>query len=127
MHWSQAEPILFNKKLKEHNLLSDEYKLPWYDLLIIFKDESQPVLIKENFSFGLKNIIKKLNEYNQINLKWPDLDDGLLSSFIANDIYNSDNNNKNKEMVDIVEYNYIDCLALHKIISWMRDFINQKN
>ena len=123
IHWSHAEPVLFNKKIKYYNLSNEMLKLPWYDLLLIFKDNNTPILFKENFSFGLKNVIKKLNEFHEIELNWNELDDGLLSSFIAKDIFNNKEKDMNKEMIEIVEYNYIDCLALYKIITWMRDYI----
>lgn len=124
IHWSSAEPILFNKKLKEYNLdLNEEYILPWYDLLKIFTYENYPIVIKENFSYGLKSVVKKLNEYKYLNLEWTDLDDGLLSSFIARDIYKNNVINKNEQMIDIVEYNYLDCLALNKILICLREYI----
>jgi len=124
IHWSYAEPILYNKKMITYNLREDKkYKLPWYDLLKIYKHEDNPIILKECFSFGLKEIVKKLNEYNFIELSWPELDDGLLSSFIANDIYNNKINEKDINIIKIVEYNYIDCIAIHKILIWMRSLL----
>lgn len=127
IHWSNAEPIIFNKKILDYKL-EFKYKLPWYDLLDIFKDSSNPIIIKECFGFGLKEIVNKLNEYSYIKIKWSDLDDGLLSSFIARDIY--DNNlikpsteTDSLSMIDIVEYNYIDCRALYELILWMRSYV----
>ena len=127
-HWSCAEPIIFNKKIKEYNLDKNEYDFDWYDLLKIFKYEEYPIIFKECFSFGLKEIIKKMNKYELINLSWSDLDDGLLSSFIARDIYvgnnldmqNDQNDQINTTMYDIIEYNYIDCKALYLLLNWMR-------
>lgn len=133
IHWSGAEPILFNKKIKEYGLNNDDYKLSWYDLLNVFKFKSYPIIIKECFGFGLKNVVRKLNEYGEINIQWSDLDDGLLSSFIARDIYTqnsnlSTNNNKvdietNKNMYDIIKYNLIDCKAMLVLINWMRNSV----
>jgi hypothetical protein len=121
MHWSCAEPIIFNKKINEYNLNKSEYDLNWYDLLKVFKYPDHPIIIKECFGFGLKEIIKKLNDHNEINLTWSDLDDGLLSSFIAKDIYDNINiTNPNSNMFDIIEYNYIDCKALFELLQWMR-------
>ena len=120
-HWSGAEPILFNKKIEEYKLNNKDYWFNWYDLLKIFKHDRYPIIIKECFGFGLKEIIKKLNQYGLIKLSWSDLDDGLLSSFIARDIYIKNNgNNINNDMYYIIEYNYIDCKALHYILEWMR-------
>lgn len=122
-HWSGAEPIIFNKKISEHNFPVDKYRLNWFDLLQVFKYDNYPIIVKECFGFGLKEIAKKLNEFKQINLSWSELDDGLLSSFIARDIYIGINLNSNNEMYNIIEYNYIDCKALFKILEWMRKTI----
>ncbi len=127
IHWSNAEPVLFKKKLIEYNLKDFEYNLPWYDLLDIFKNEENPIVIKGCFGFGLKEIVKKLNELKLIEIKWPELDDGLLSSFKAKEIYSDDieyldDIDKIVNMINIVEYNYIDCLALYKILEWMRNY-----
>ena len=123
IHWSNAEPLLFNKKINEYELFNDNINFDWYDLLKIFKHDKYPIIIKECFSFGLKEIIRKLNEYKLINLSWSDLDDGLLSSFIAREIYLSEKINKNVEMINIAEYNFIDCKAVYTILEWMRENI----
>ena len=123
-HWSCAEPSMFNKKILEYNLDKIKFNLNWYDLLKIFKYDKSPIIIKECFSFSLKEIIKKMNYYNLINLSWSDLDDGLLSSFIARDIYIGLENAPNSKMFNIIEYNYIDCKALYLLINWMRTTIN---
>ena len=129
IHWSGAEPILFNKKIKEYNLNNDEFNLNWYDLLNVFKFKSYPIIIKECFGFGLKNVVRKLNEYGEIKIKWSDLDDGLLSSFIAREIYTSNSVSTNdfepnKNMYDIIKYNLIDCKAMWVLLNWMRKCIN---
>jgi hypothetical protein len=120
IHWSSAEPIIINKKINEYQLNKTEFKLNWYDLLNVFKYQENPIIIKECFGFGLKNIVKKLNQLSEINIDWSDLDDGLLSSFIARDIYDNKNNNSNKNMYDIIKYNLIDCKAMLILIEWMR-------
>ncbi len=119
-HWSGAEQIIFNKKIQEYNLDVKKFNLNWFDLLKVFKHDKYPIVIKECFGFGLKEIIKKLNNYGLINLSWSDLDDGLLSSFIARDIYTGINLKHNNDMYFIIEYNYIDCKALHLLLEWMR-------
>lgn len=125
IHWSGAEPILFNKKINEYKLDIDEYKLNWYDLLKVFKYPEYPIIIKECFGFGLKAIIKKLNELGEINIVWPELDDGLLSSFIARDIYLSKCYDSDKQMYGIIKYNWIDCKAMWVLIQWMRNSVSK--
>ncbi len=124
IHWSSAEPIMFNKKIKEYGLFDDKYNLPWYDLLSVFKYDESPIIIKECFGFGLKEIVKKLNDHKLIKLVWPELDDGLLSSFVAKNIYKNkiEIQEKNKNMIEIVEYNYIDCLAISILLDFIRNY-----
>lgn len=126
IHWSGAEPILFNKKIAEYQVDLDEYKLNWYDLLKVFKHPEYPIIIKECFGFGLKSIVKKLNELKEINIYWSELDDGLLSSFIARDIYYSKSKEPDKQMYEIVKYNWIDCKAMWVLIQWMRNRVSKK-
>lgn len=128
IHWSGAEPILYNKKINEYGLDKQEYNLNWYDLLKIFKNPQYPIIIKNCFGFGLKQIIKKLYEYKEIDIYWPDLDDGLLSSFIARDIYLNECEHENEQMFEIIKYNFIDCKAMVVLIEWMRKSVkNFKN
>lgn len=126
IHWSGAEPILFNKKIAEYQLDLDEYKLNWYDLLKVFKHPQYPIIIKECFGFGLKAVVRKLNELCEIDITWPELDDGLLSSFIARDIYLSKCEEHDKQMYEIVKYNWIDCKAMWVLIEWMRNCVSKK-
>ena len=118
IHWSHAEPSVFRTKLTEYNI---NINLPWFDLLNVFKNPQYPIIIKECHSFGLKSIINKLNEYKFIDLKWNELDDGLLSAFIANDIYKGIEDSD--KLIEIIEYNYIDCYALHLLINFIRNYV----
>jgi transcription antitermination factor NusG len=126
IHWSWAEPCLFAKKLAKYNMNTVFNTLPWFDLMEVFKNSQYPITIKNCFSFSLKEITKALNGHGLINLEWSDLDDGLLSAFIARDIYKNFSLNKNlnnSNMEDIVEYNYIDCKALYLILDYIRNYI----
>ena len=118
IHWSHAEPSILKTKLIEYNI---NINLPWFDLLEVFKNSEYPIIIKECHSFGLKSIISKLNEYKFVDLKWNELDDGLLSSFIAHDIYKGIKDSDN--MIEIIKYNYIDCYALHILLNFIRNYI----
>lgn len=122
IHWSGAEPIIYNKKINEYGVDKNKYKLNWYDLLNVFKYPKYPIVIKECFSFGLKNVVRKLNELGEIKIEWEYLDDGLLSSFIAKEIYTNPNSNLdvNKNIYEIIKYNLIDCKAMLELIKWMR-------
>jgi len=124
-HWSHAEPCLFLKKLVKYNLNTAFNTLPWTDLMEVFKHPNYPIIIKNCFSFSLKDVAKTLNSHKLIDLEWPELDDGLLSAFKTRDIYknNQDNvNTNNKNMEEIVEYNFIDCKALYLLLNFIRNF-----
>ena len=96
----------------------------WYDLLDVFKHRENPIIIKECFGFGLKEVITKLNEYDFIDIRWDKLNDGLLSMFIAADIYNNKYDKKisNEKMKELVEYNEIDCKTLQILLKFIREF-----
>ena len=124
-HWSHAEPSLFLKKLVKYNLNTTFNTLPWTDLMEVFKHPNYPIIIKNCFSFSLKDVAKTLNSHKLIDLEWPELDDGLLSAFIAKDIYKNNQGNlntNNKNMEEIVEYNFIDCKALYLLLNFIRTF-----
>lgn len=126
IHWSWAEPSLFLKKLVKYDINIINNTLPWFDLMEVFKYSENPIIIKDCFSFSLKDITKTMNFHKLIDLEWPDLDDGLLSAFIAKDIYNNDSKNiklNNQNMEDIIEYNFIDCKALYLILEYLRNMI----
>ncbi len=133
-HWSHIERTLFKKKTNLLCLSSEKYNLPWFDLLMVFRDKQNPIIIKNCISFKLKDIIKKLNEYNLLSLKWDDLDDGLLSSYKAHDIYENTVspfdymqditiNAKISELNSIIKYNEIDCKAVLLLLQLIRAYV----
>jgi hypothetical protein len=130
-HWSHIERTLFKKKINLLCLNDEKYNLPWFDLLMVFRDNKNPIIIKNCISFKLKDIIKKLNEYNLLSLKWDDLDDGLLSSYKAHSIYECSIspfdymqditiNSKISELNAIIKYNEIDCKAVSLLLQLIR-------
>lgn len=116
IHWSNAEKTIMDKKLKEHNI---NYVFPWYDLLKVFKCNKNPIVVKDAYNFSLKEITKALNKHKLVDIKWSDIDDGLLSAQMAKDIYN----NKlewAENMDNIVHYNQIDCKAMYELLTLIR-------
>jgi hypothetical protein len=123
IHWSNFEERVFSSKIEKYSLNKKRFTLNWYDLCNVFKYTDSPILIKKCWNFKLKDITNKMCEYNFIDLKWPDLEDGLLSSFMAKDIYeNNDKHNKNNFIIDITEYNYIDCKTMYNILNFIRNY-----
>ena len=129
-HWSHIERTLFKKKINLLCLDDKKYNLPWFDLLMVFRNRENPIIIKNCISFKLKDIVKKLNEYNLLSLKWDDLDDGLLSSYKAHDIYeipismhDITMNSKIRELDSIIKYNEIDCKAVSLLLQLIRTYV----
>lgn len=133
-HWSHIERTLFKKKINLLCLNDKKYNLPWFDLLMVFRNKENPIIIKNCISFKLKDIIKKLNEYDLLSLKWDDLDDGLLSSYKAHDIYenqispfdymhNITVNFKKCELDSIIKYNEIDCKAVSLLLQLIHQYV----
>jgi len=118
IHWSNAEPSIINKKIKEYNITFNDFK--WFDLLKVFKYKNSPIVIKDAFNFSLKEITKALNKNKLLNLEWCDLDDGLTSLLIARDIYTG-KLNFNENMKQIIDYNEIDCKAMFELLQLIRN------
>ena len=125
IHWSSAEPSLFNSKIIYYNINNRLYNLPWFDLLKVFNNRDNPILLKDCFNFKLKSIVKNMVKQEYFNIEWSDLEDGLISSFIAKDIYLDNITDvciKNSKMKEIIEYNNIDCQVLYKILFFIRQY-----
>ena len=136
-HYSHAEPVQYNKLLDKignfEDLKINKYinkykdKLPWFDVHRILKgDFLNPILIKECFgNYALKVVCKALYNLGYIDLKWPDLDCGITSMFIArNEIYNINKNinNAHEQMKRIIEYNEVDCKSVYKLLECIRKY-----
>lgn len=132
-HYSHAEPVEYNKLLDKignfEDLKINKYKdkLPWFDVHRILKgDFLNPILVKECFgNYGLKVVCKALYNLGYIDLKWPDLDCGITSMFIARDeIYNINKNiyNAHEQMKRIIEYNEVDCKSVYKLLECIRKY-----
>ena len=123
-HWSHIERTLFKKKVELLKINDPLYNLPWFDLIEVFRDKINPIIVKDCISFKLKDIVKKLNEYNLLSLKWDDIDDGLLSSYKAYSIYENSNENEygNNTIMSIVNYNEIDCKAVYLLLLLIRTY-----
>ena len=124
-HWSSAEKIIYNKKVNEYNFLEEKYELPWFDLLNVFRNYENPIIIKDCHSYSLKSVVNKLNEYKMLDIKWNELNDGYLSAIMAKNLYlgYEEELRKNKLLNEIILYNEVDCKAIYSLL----DFIRIKN
>ena len=120
IHWSKAETIIFYKKTKKYKI--KDCNIPWFDLLEVFRNKENPIVIKNCFGFGLKTIVNSLYNLKLIDFKWLDMDDGFLAMFIARDVYNNiySKDETNEKIQSLCKYNEIDCFALFKLLDFIR-------
>jgi hypothetical protein len=118
IHWYNAEPIMYNKAAKQFDLKEKTF----LDLYKIFIEE--PIVVKGSKSFKLKDIAKAMYNNKLIKTTWEEnnkCDNGLNAMILANDIYEQSDNVKLTDMLDIVNYNEIDCKVLYEIITYLRE------
>jgi len=116
-HWSNAEPIIYKKLLKRHNIINN---IKWFDLLKFFK--KNVILIKDCFNFSLKTIVSKMNKYKLIKLNYDNsISSGLDAMIQAHDLYKNNNLILEKDLNDIINYNKLDCSTLYQILDYLRN------
>ena len=120
-HWGHAEKTYLNNMKKKY----PDIKFPniiLIDLLHFFRDE--PIIIKDCFNFGLKNIGKALYKHKYITTTWSDTDNGLDAMIKFKEICEKKDTNiplkRYTEIKDIIHYNQVDCLVLMEILQFLR-------
>ena len=127
-HWGNAEPSIFNSIVDKYHIDKELINnIQWNDMITMFKRE--PFVIKNVFSFGLKEICKQLYSLGLISHIWDDNDiDGKTTLvYIANEIKMSlpnDSFTSNKLVQSIIYYNRIDCLVLFDILQFFKSITN---
>lgn len=121
-HWSKAEPIVLNKFWIHHQLPNQMTNLNFVDILDIFQNE--PIIIKDTFSFSLKEISKSLYNLGMIETIWKEskILNGKNALFYAWNYYNSSIKDETI-MEQIIEYNYVDCKVMQEIMNFLRSRI----
>jgi len=129
-HWSNAEPVFFEKMLERHwDYLEEEEKeiidkIEFNDILSIFK--YQPIVIKGAFDFGLKNIARAMYNNGMIKTIWDNDLNGLIVMMKMNE-YNKEAEKLDislkdfEEVNEIIKYNMIDCQVLSEIIVYLQN------
>ena len=111
-HWGKAEQSIYKKINNKFNCK----KLNFIDLLDVFKTE--PIVIKDSFSYGLKDIVKSLNKYGFINDIWKEEMNGKEAMVQALHEYD---NKQDKKIIKMIEkYNYYDCKVIEEILNILR-------
>ena len=135
-HWSQAEPIFFEKMCerqfefldeKYHQIIAD---IQFNDILTIFKN--QPITIKGAFDFGLKSIANAMYNNGMIKTIWKNDLNGFSVMIKINE-YNKEAENLDlnlkdfQEVKDIIIYNMVDCQVLAEIIVYIQMLFRKKH
>ena len=135
-HWSQAEPIFFEKMCeRQFDYLDETYRqiiddIQFNDLLTLFKN--QPITIKGAFDFGLKSIAKAMYNNGMIKTIWKNDLNGFNVMMKINE-YNKEAEHLDlslkdfQEVKDIIIYNMIDCQVLAEIIVYLQMLFTVKS
>jgi len=125
-HWGNAEKIQFKNIQQYHtgyNLITPNF----IDMLDIFK--SEPIVIKNSFNFGLKNIAETMYKHKMIKTIWDDKNidgkEAMVYAWNANDIAIKQNKCMKNiyYMKNIRKYNYYDCKVLEEIADYLRKYL----
>jgi hypothetical protein len=93
-----------------------ETEFEWVDLCEVFKREG--IVIKNCFSFGLKDIAGAMKEHGMISSKLEThCKSGMSASIVAWKCFNGGESGK---MNDIIEYNCFDVKTLYEILCYLR-------
>lgn len=118
IHWSPAETRLFSDIKGKYKSIRKKNKgkgLRWLDLCQLFKEE--PIVIKDCFSFGLKDISSSLYSHGIISSNWIGENNAMDCSLLAWNYYN-----KHKGSLDsIISYNETDCKVMYEIMTYLRN------
>ena len=129
-HWSQAEPIFFEKMCeRQFEFLDEKYHkiiddIQFNDILTLFKN--QPITIKGAFDFGLKSIANAMYNNGMIKTIWENDLNGFSVMIKINE-YNKEAENLDlnlkdfQEVKDIIIYNMVDCQVLAEIIVFLQE------
>lgn len=119
-----------NSCVHRHDVQHWKHRVDWLDLQELLRDE--PFVIKGCHNFSLKSIVHALFDQKKLDVIWPSsqIDDGLsamIGLFRAHEEAIEQNTTMGKIpwMDDIMSYNALDCLAMYKILDYLRRFHNR--
>ena len=132
--WSRAEKRQFDlaceigdptlREIKKDHI-SDNWKVVnWYDMCQLFK--KTPIVIKNCFKFGLKQVAKAMREHKLIKTEIDsECASGMTAMVNAWKCYQKHKSNtksvsKSPVMLDVAKYNEFDCKVLHEILEYLR-------
>ena len=124
--WRTAENKQFERACSEDSQarkdnISDNWRgIDWCDMCEIFRTE--PIVIKDCFKFGLKEISKAMYGHNMISTTInSSCTSGMSAMVRAWECYQSSDDPKTSDiMKDITSYNEFDCKVLWDILKYIR-------
>ena len=128
-HWGHIEPTTYERACMRHprEAFNDNIiKANWVDFYNIMK--SEPVVVKGSLNFGLKTILKSMNQNGLINLQWEEgCSNGMEAMAEAVKIYRQSLETgedvlSHEKMNTIIKYNEVDCKAVFAIIDFLRTY-----
>ena len=124
-YWHAERSFWINSLKKLANLnfdVSNFYVDKWIDLVKLFKNREEPIVVKGCFGFGLKNIVKQMKKYGMINTQMDsECKNGMMAMVKAWNCYTNFVDPVNSPvMKDIEKYNEFDCKSLYDIIHYLR-------
>jgi hypothetical protein len=128
-HWGRAEQSTFRGINKKHQNRWETCNLKWTDMLRIFKNKQQPIVVKGAWKYGIKEIAKAMHKNGMIPNIWDSKCANGMSAMLDGYQSYKYSLNYNKPimeslgMKDIVEYNKVDCMVMLHIMKYLRDHL----
>jgi hypothetical protein len=123
--WKIASDKHFDRDISEENknTIIENWDIDsnWKDMCKIFKQE--PIIIRDVYGFGLKDIAKKMKSYGMINTNMEsECNSGMMAMVKAWHCYSKTKSPKDSPiMKDILKYNEYDCRVLSDILDYLRE------
>lgn len=117
VHYSRFEPTIWSETLSSLSVkhMSDVF---WFDLLELVHDTK--LTVRGALNFSLKSIITALATEKLVDVDYSiykDVENGLEAAYLLNHIYSTGDSGA---LGTIIEYNKLDCVAMSKILDFIR-------
>lgn len=120
-HWGYIEETVLNhinKKYEDRHDWETNFSLVNFNRFF----QTEGILVKNVYSFGLKAIGKAMIEYGLIKYSgWTDsIQDGLGAMIKAFEVYENPEKNHSSTINNLIKYNEVDVRMIEKIINYLR-------
>lgn len=123
-HWSWAE-VSQSRRAADRQDWEDEHplrNLPWVDLQSAVR--GGPLCLPDMWGYGLKEVSSSLSEFAlEYGQEWPEgVAEGLRAMVVGWRAYEQEDPVQSTEMQEIEQYLEVDCHALERILTWLREW-----